>query len=108
MLNNLDHTFTTPVFNGSASLRNAAGELIEDVVRSTRRKQTVDDAYLDELYDKVTSLYRLDQLSQTIETSKELGPLPSSSRWFLTILGCTWGLIALFYGRKYIQKRKSS
>lgn len=108
LLNNLDHTFTTPVFNGSASLRNAAGELIEDVVRSTRRKQTVDDAYLDELYDKVTSLYRLDQLSQTIETSKELGPLPSSSRWFLTILGCTWVLIALFYGRKYIQKRKSS
>lgn len=108
LLNNLDNTFTTPVFNGSASLRNASGELIEDVVRSTRRKQIVDDAYIDELYDKVTSLYRLDQFDQVIQTSKELGPLPQSSRWFLTILGCTWILIALFYGYKYVQKKKSA
>ena len=31
LLDNLENTFITPVFNGSASLRDAAGQLIEDV-----------------------------------------------------------------------------
>ena len=106
LMNNLDNTFTTPVFNGSASLRNAAGEMVEDVVRSTRRKQTVDDAYIQELYDKVTSLYRLDQLSQSIQSSESLGPLPKSSVWFLSILGGTWIVILLVYAKNYFQQRK--
>ena len=38
LLDNVDNTFTTPVYNGSASLRNAAGQLIEDVTKSVRRK----------------------------------------------------------------------
>ena len=29
LLENVDNTFTTPVYNGSASLRDAAGQLIE-------------------------------------------------------------------------------
>ena len=40
LLDHLDDTFITPVFNGSASLRNAAGQLIEDVTKSERRNQT--------------------------------------------------------------------
>lgn len=107
LMNNLDHTFTTPVFNGSASLRNAAGELIEDVVRSTRRKQTVDDAYIDELYDKVRALYRLDQLSTTISTTPDLGPMPASSAWFLRILAMTWVIILAIYGRRRYLEHKS-
>ena len=31
LLENVDHTFVTPVFNGSASLRDAAGQLVETV-----------------------------------------------------------------------------
>ncbi len=108
LMDNLDHTFTTPVFNGSASLRNAAGELIEDVVRSTRRKQTVDDAYIQELYDKVTSLYRLDQLSQGIQSTGSMGPMPASSVWFLSILAGTWVVIGAIYLRRYLQQRKDS
>ena len=46
---NTENTFVTPVFNGSASLRNAAGQMIENVTRSVRRKETVDDAYIDKL-----------------------------------------------------------
>ncbi len=61
LLNNVDNTFTTPVYNGSTSLRNAAGQLIENVVKSVRRKETVDDAYMTRLYADVTSLYRLGQ-----------------------------------------------
>ncbi len=57
-----DCTFVTPVFNGSASLRNAAGQLIEDVNKSVRRHQTVNAEYLSSLYSDVSSLYRLDQI----------------------------------------------
>ena len=46
LLDNTENTFVTAVFNGSADLRNVAGELIEDVTKSTRRKITVDDAYI--------------------------------------------------------------
>ena len=39
-MDNTDKTFTTPVFNGSTSLRDAAGQLIENVTKSVRRKET--------------------------------------------------------------------
>ncbi|MBQ9316983.1 MAG: extracellular solute-binding protein, partial [Atopobiaceae bacterium] len=48
LLDNAENTFVTPVFNGSASLRDASGQLIEDVAKSVRRKQTINDAYLDD------------------------------------------------------------
>ena len=55
-----DKTFVTPVFNGSASLRNAAGQMIEEVTKATRRGKTVNGEYIDTLYDEMVSLYRLD------------------------------------------------
>ena len=56
LLDNTDNTFVTSVFNGSTSLRSAAGQLIEDVNKSVRRGQTVDDAYLDNLFEEVSGL----------------------------------------------------
>lgn len=106
LMNNLDHTFTTPVFNGSASLRNAAGELVENVVKSTKRKQTVDDAYIENLYDEVSALYHLDQLSQASGSEKDLGPLPSSSLWLLGILGATWVCIAAYWLMEKLRNRR--
>jgi multiple sugar transport system substrate-binding protein len=44
LLDNIDNTFITPVFNGSTSLRNAAGQLIENVAKAVKRKKTVNDA----------------------------------------------------------------
>ncbi len=93
----MDHTsdtFTTPVFNGSASLRNAAGELIENVTKSIRRNQPVNDETISELYTSVTGLYHLDQTGFTV-SGKDLGPLPSSSIALLTVLALTWiGILA--------------
>lgn len=76
MLNNEDNTFVTPVFNGSASLRNAAGQLIENVVKSVRRKETVDESYMDNLFDKVIALYHLDDVSE----NSSQGTLPTGSK----------------------------
>ena len=55
-------TFVTPVFNGSTSLRSAAGQLIESTSKSARRKEKMNDAYIEKLYSDVTSLFRLDQI----------------------------------------------
>jgi multiple sugar transport system substrate-binding protein len=50
LIENTENTFVTPVFNGSASLRNAAGQMIENVTKSVRRSETVDAAYMENLY----------------------------------------------------------
>ena len=62
LMNNTQNTFVTPVFNGSASLRSAAGQLIENVCKSARRKEEMSDAYLEKQFGDVSSLYRLDQI----------------------------------------------
>jgi multiple sugar transport system substrate-binding protein len=62
LIDNVDHTFTTPVFSGSASLRDAAGQMIEEVTKARRRNKTVNDAFIETLYKDMTSLYKLDQV----------------------------------------------
>ena len=97
LLSNTENTFTTPVFNGSTSLRDAAGQMIEDVTKSVRRKQTVNDTYMDKLFSDVNSLYRLDQISVSASGGKaDLGPLPSTSVALLSGLAGVWVLILLY------------
>ena len=67
-------TFVTPVFNGSASLRDAAGQLIEEVTKSVRRGETVDDAYMENLYSDITSLYHLDEYGALSQGRAGSGP----------------------------------
>ncbi len=93
LLENTEHTFVTPVFNGSASLRDAAGQMIENVTKSTRRRQTVDEAYMDELFDQMKSLYRLDQLGGGAGSREDLGPLPAPSKALLITLAVVWVLL---------------
>ncbi|MBR2765255.1 MAG: carbohydrate ABC transporter substrate-binding protein [Blautia sp.] len=93
LLENTTHTFVTPVFSGSASLRDAAGQMIENVTKSVRRRQTVDDAYMDDLFDQMTSLYRLDQLSGENGNREDLGPLPAASKALLITLAAVWVLM---------------
>jgi multiple sugar transport system substrate-binding protein len=52
LLDNTENTFVTPVFNGSASLRNAAGQLIENVNKGVRRKQEFTPENMDKLYEE--------------------------------------------------------
>ena len=104
-----DDTFVTPVFNGSTSLRDAAGQMIEEAVKGVRRKKTVDDAFIDDLYPKMTSLYRLDQIS--VEgIDRNLGPLPATSVALLAAIGVTWaGIITyVLIERARTQKRSKN
>ena len=107
LLDNVEHTFTTPVFNGSASLRSAAGALIDDVTIAPRRKKTVDDAYLSRLFDSVTSLNRLDMISVKGRGDAS-GPLPGEAVALLCTLGAAWALIGLYGLAEWLKKRKRS
>ena len=105
LLDNTDNTFVTPVFNGSASLRNAAGQLIENVNKSVRRKQKIDDAYIEDLYGEVATLYRLDQIS-TSGGKVTFGPLPTASRLLLGGLAICWISIAIYAFFSWNKKNK--
>lgn len=105
LLDNTDNTFVTPVFNGSASLRNAAGQLIEDVNKSVRRKTKVDDDYIAQLYNEVNALYRLDNISMT-SGEISLGKLPSASVILIVLLSVCWMSMLIYVVVNKIKDKK--
>jgi len=104
LLENTDNTFVTSVFNGSASLRDAAGHLVESVTKSTRRKETVDDTYLQQLFSDTTALYRLDQIEAGSGGKADLGPLPTTAVALLWTLVGTWVLLGIAALRGMVKK----
>ena len=107
LLENVDNTFITPVFNGSASLRDAAGTLIENTAKAVRYGQTVDDAFFTKLYSETTSLYRLDGGGVGGAVGKkDLGALPGTAKTLLILLAAAWALIGMIFIRSLIVKRR--
>jgi len=95
LLANVENTFTTAVFNGSTSLRNAAGQLIEDVTLGVRRKKVVDDEFLDAEFERVASLYRLNDITASGVGKRDLGALPAESKALIIVLLVVWaGILA--------------
>ena len=107
LIRNTENTFTTAVFNGSASLRDAAGQLIENVTKSARRSEKIDEAYMTKLFKEVTSLYRLDSIS-AVEGKADLGPLPGTAKALIGTLVLVWILIGLYVLKEYVKKSKKS
>ena len=105
LLNNTDNTFVTPVFNGSASLRSAAGQMIENVNKSVRRGQEVNGEYMDTLFEEVTALYRLDQIS-TSSGKVSLGQLPAGSKALLICLAACWIGMGVYVVVDKLKKKK--
>jgi multiple sugar transport system substrate-binding protein len=103
LLENTGNTFVTPVFNGSTSLRDASGALIESVVKSVRRKETLD---IDKLYDSTSSLYRLDQIRGGAVTGSDQGPLPVQSVVMLSVIGGVWLLIGITFVIHLVREHK--
>ena len=98
LLDHIDDTFVTPVFNGSVSLRDAAGQMIENVTKSVRRKAVVDEAYMDDLFDQMTALYHLDLDGDggLAGGKKELGELPAEARALIGTLILAWAGMGVY------------
>lgn len=97
LLDNQRYTFVTSVFNGSTSLRDASGALIENVTKAVRRKKDVNDEYIEKLYDDTRSLYHLDTGSAVNAGKAEFGELPEVSKWLIRILVAVWIVIGVYY-----------
>ena len=82
LIQHTENTFVTPVFNGSMNLRNAAGQLIEEVTSSAYRKQTIDEAYMFKLFRNMTSLYRLGEI--------DFGELSGTAVVLVSALAVSW------------------
>ena len=105
LLDHMDDTFITPVFNGSASLRDAAGHLVEEVTKAVRRNQTVDNAFLETLYRDTQALYHLDSVSPS-GGEADLGPLPGPAVALLAGLAAAWILILGYLALSWRRGRK--
>lgn len=97
VLENTDSTFITPVFNGSANLRNAAGQMIEEVCKSARRGEAVDGLYIDALFREMTTLYRLE---------REINEMPIGSVVLLVSIFTVDAAIIGYLVAKTLKKRK--
>ena len=105
LLEHTADTFTTPVFNGSTSLRDASGQMIEDVTKTIRRKGVVDDEYIDRLFDSVVAMYHLDQSSAAETGGTDLGPLPGTAKALLGTIAGAWVLIGAYALYEFVIKK---
>ena len=107
LTDNIENTFITPVFNGSARVRQAAGELIDTVNKAPRRKQQVTSTYITKLFKTVTTQYKLDELQGV--TGTESTPLPTGSVALIVGLTASWVTIGgVVLTSKIRKKLKSS
>ena len=107
LLDNVDNTFVTPVFNGSASLRNAAGQLIEEARKAARQGKTIDDRYMENLFAEMTALYRLDQTGTVGGAKQEQGTLPKMAIGLLAGLAVVWLGIGAYVTVDLVRKKKA-
>ena len=114
LIEHVGDTFVTPVFNGSASLRDAAGQMIEEVAKGIRRKKVIDDAFIDDLYARMVNLYRLDQINpqgaaEDGESQRaDLGPLPGTAVALLAGLALVWAGILAYVISEWVRRQKHS
>ena len=101
LLDITQNTFVTPVFNGSASLRDAAGGMIESVTQSVRRKKEVNEEFIENLFAEMTALHHLDEAGAEKLSGGDLGPLPPTAVALLSALGGTWVILGsiFLYGK---------
>ncbi len=107
LLDNVNNTFVTPVFNGSTSLRDAAGQMIESVTKSVRRKQEINEEYMEKLYADMLSLHHLNQGEVGATDGKaDLGELPTTAKVLLGTLAGVWIMILLYVFWEFILSKK--
>jgi len=97
LIENTENTFVTPVFNGSANLRNAAGQLIEEVCRASLSGKEVDGRYAESLFRNIRTLYRLE---------REVEGIPAGSVALIAGIACVNLSLLGFFVYKWIKKRK--
>ena len=97
LLENTENTFVTPVFNGSASLRDAAGHLIETVNKAVKNDIEINDEYIEKVFDEAVALYRLDQIADS-SGKITLGEMPVGSIVLIVVIVLCWIAMGIYVG----------
>lgn len=106
-IDNINNSFTTPVFNGSTSLRSVAGELIEEVRKGTDRKKEINDAFMTDLFNRMQVLKKLDQLTGGKGlTQLVFTELPIESKILIGTLCTAWLSLGIYGIVQLIKKKK--
>ena len=111
LLEHTDKTFVTPVFNGSADLRQAAGAVVEETTLAARRKGVMNEEFINKLYTDMTALYHLDSIAVSEKTGVSYGNkeqfdrLPTASVVLLTSLGVVWVGIGAWAVAEFVKKK---
>ncbi len=101
LLDNIDNTFITPVFNGSSALRDAAGQLIESLFFQIKEGGEVDSTYLRMLFGDISALNHLDRIKGVA-----LGEIPIGGILLIASLAVVWVGIGAYCLMQYLRKRK--
>ncbi len=104
LIDNTENTFVTPVFNGSATLRNEAGQLIENTVKSARRKESIEGTYFDDLFATAEQNIK----KTTTFGKEELGELPATSKALIITLAIIWIVLILGFTVNWVKERKKN
>jgi len=107
-IDNIENTFVTPVFNGSASLRDAAGYLIERIVKGHLQKKNVNEEFIDGVFSEAVSAHHLDQAGRASTGRANLGPLPETAVSLIGALVVTWVLLLAYVAFTAVKKAKKS
>jgi len=99
IIDNIDNTFITPVFNGSVSLRNAAGGMIEEIADSVRVGKEITPAFINGIYRKMTALWRL---------NVELSEISPYAILLIAVIVTVYVCIAVYLICQRIKNRKKS
>lgn len=96
---NIENTFVTPVFSGSAKVRSAAGQLIENMCRVAKRHDgtVVDGTYIKQMYTEVMLLKNI---------SGSYSEMPGGSITLIVVICAVWLLIAAYVIWQYSKKRR--
>ena len=101
VLDNIENTFISPVFNGSSDVRDAGSYLIEGVCGNNTRYKKYNE--LEALYEKCIKNYGLQDLLDGKLPSKSIS---KESIIMLSILGITWILLGTYIVYDKIIKKK--
>jgi multiple sugar transport system substrate-binding protein len=81
--------------------------MIEEVTKSKRRAETVDDEYIDELYNEISLLYKLTGLGDSEKNQKhELGKLPGTAVALITTICTVWVVLTAYEIWQFVKKRR--
>lgn len=102
LLSNTENTFITPVFNGSASLRQAAGKLIEDTLKNVKKNLPCDDAFYQNAYSQARALIKTEEIAKEMKFDS----LPPISLGLLIAIPAIWLILGSIVLYDYLKKRK--